>query len=66
MWGAGLRQTMLDYNYYAGLGIVGEVLPQINNTVKLHEAERDQYGLPVAHVIFSHHETTKGWSRTRK
>ena len=28
MWGAELRHTMLDYNYYSGLGIVGEVLPQ--------------------------------------
>ena len=28
MWGATLRHTMLDYNYYSGLGIVGEVLPQ--------------------------------------
>jgi choline dehydrogenase-like flavoprotein len=27
--------------------------------VKLHETERDQYGLPVAHVIFSHHENDK-------
>jgi len=56
MWGADLRRTMLDYNYYAGLGIVGEVLPQMKNVVKLHETERDQYGLPVSHVIFCHHE----------
>ncbi|MCA1602121.1 MAG: GMC family oxidoreductase, partial [Acidobacteria bacterium] len=59
MWGADLRRTMLDYNYYSGLGIVGEVLPQLKNVVKLHETERDQYGLPVAHVIFSHHENDK-------
>ncbi len=59
MWGADLRRTMLDYNYYSGLGIVGEVLPQMKNRVKLHEAERDQYGLPVAHVIFSHQENDK-------
>jgi choline dehydrogenase-like flavoprotein len=59
MWGAELRRTMLDYNYYAGLGIVGEVLPQETNMVKLHETERDWYGLPVAHVVFSHHENDK-------
>jgi choline dehydrogenase-like flavoprotein len=58
-WGANLRRTMLNYNHYAGLGIVGEVLPQVKNTVKLHETERDQYGLPVAHVSFSHHENDK-------
>ncbi|MFN2492588.1 MAG: GMC family oxidoreductase [Pyrinomonadaceae bacterium] len=59
MWGGDLLRTMLDYNYYAGLGIVGEVLPQMKNMVKLHETERDQHGLPVAHVIFSHHENDK-------
>jgi len=59
MWGAELRRTMLDYNYYSGLGIVGEVLPQWGNVVKLHEKERDRYGLPVAHVRFSHHENDK-------
>jgi hypothetical protein len=31
----------------------------MKNTVKLHETERDQYRLPVAHVIFSHHENDK-------
>ncbi len=59
MWGASLRRTMLDYNYYSGLGIVGEVLPQWGNMVKLHETERDQYGLPVAHVVFSLHENDR-------
>jgi choline dehydrogenase-like flavoprotein len=59
LWGAGLRRTMLDYNHYAGLGIVGEVLPQEANMVKLHETERDQYGLAVTHVVFSHHENDK-------
>ena len=59
MWGADLRSAMLNYNYYSGLGIVGEVLPQKKNQVKLHETERDQYGLPVSYVIFSHHENDK-------
>jgi choline dehydrogenase-like flavoprotein len=59
IWGADLRRTMMDYNYYSGLGIVGEVLPQMKNHVKLHETERDQHGLPVAHVIFSYHDNDK-------
>ncbi|MCA1635709.1 MAG: GMC family oxidoreductase [Acidobacteria bacterium] len=59
MWGATLRRTMLDYNYYSGLGIVGEVLPQWGNIVKLHGTERDGYGLPVAHVVFSFHKNDK-------
>ena len=59
LWGADLRRAILDYNYYSGLGIVGEVMPQMKNQVKLHETERDQYGLPVPHVIFSFHENDK-------
>ena len=39
-----------------GVGIVGETLPQFDNRVKLHDIARDRYGLPVAHVLFSHHE----------
>ncbi|MDQ6702042.1 MAG: GMC family oxidoreductase, partial [Pseudomonadota bacterium] len=34
----------------------GETLPQLDNRVKLHDTERDRYGLPVAHVLFGHHE----------
>ena len=56
LWGADLRRAMLDYNYYSGVGIVGEILPQARNIVKLHEAEKDQYGLPVPHVVFGYHE----------
>ena len=59
LWGAELRRAMLDYNYYSGVGIVGEILPQARNVVKLHETERDQYGLPVAHVVFGYHENDR-------
>jgi choline dehydrogenase-like flavoprotein len=50
---------MLDYNYYSGVGIVGEILPQARNVVKLHEAERDQCGLPVPHIVFGYHENDR-------
>lgn len=56
LWGAELRRLMLDYNYYSGVGIVGEILPQRENRVTLDAAERDRYGLPVAHVTFRMHE----------
>lgn len=56
LWGTELRRTMLDYNYYSGTGIVGEILPQQKNMVKLHDTERDEYGLPVPHIIFGYHE----------
>lgn len=54
-WGAGLRKTMLDYNYWSGLGIVGEVLAQESNAVSLNAEENDRYGLPVAYVHFTYH-----------
>jgi choline dehydrogenase-like flavoprotein len=56
LWGAQLRRAMLDYNYYSGVGIVGEILPQRRNEVRLHDTERDQYGLPVPHLVFGYHE----------
>ena len=59
LWGAELRRAMLDYNHYSGVGIVGEILPQTRNVVKLHETERDQYGLPVPHVVFGYHENDR-------
>lgn len=59
LWGPALRQAMLDYNYWSGIGIVGEVLPQARNEVKLHGSERDQYGLPVPHILFGYHENDR-------
>ncbi len=59
LWGESLRREMLDYNYYAGIGIVGETLPQEKNTVTLHATERDQFGLPVPHVSFCYHDNDR-------
>lgn len=59
MWGAELRRTMLDYNYWSGLGIVGEVLAQASNTVSLDPSERDRHELPVAHIDFADHENDR-------
>jgi choline dehydrogenase-like flavoprotein len=53
LWGRDLRAVMLDYNHYAGLGLVGETLPQERNAVTLHGEETDQYGLPIPVVTFS-------------
>jgi choline dehydrogenase-like flavoprotein len=52
LWGEELREFMLDYNHYAGWGLVGECLPDDDNTVTLDTDEKDQYGLPVARVTF--------------
>jgi choline dehydrogenase-like flavoprotein len=53
LWGAALREAMFDYTHYAGLGLVGETLPEDTNSVALHPDERDHLGLPVPVVSFS-------------
>ncbi|MEI3607189.1 GMC family oxidoreductase [Pseudogracilibacillus sp. SE30717A] len=53
IWGSALRNTMLDYNYYGRITLVGEVLPNPYNSVTL-SAEKDEYGLPIPHVTFSY------------
>jgi choline dehydrogenase-like flavoprotein len=54
-WGWGLRRVMMDYNHWAALGVLGEILPWENNQVALAE-ETDQYGLKVARVSFNLHD----------
>lgn len=53
IWGQKLRKTLLDYNHYGRITMVGEVLPNENNRVTLSD-EKDQYGLPRAKVTFSY------------
>lgn len=55
LWGKKLRETVLDYNYYGKITMVGEVLPNENNRVLL-DSEKDEYGLPRAKVTFSYGE----------
>lgn len=58
LWGKQLRETMLDYNMYARITLVGEVLPHPDNAVTLSE-EKDEYGMPVAKVTFSYQENDR-------
>ena len=44
-WGWGMRRVMMDYNHWAGFGMLGEILPWADNRVTLAE-EKDRYGLP--------------------
>ncbi|MFC0215769.1 GMC family oxidoreductase [Paenibacillus chartarius] len=53
LWGRELRQAMLDYNFYGRITLVGETLPDPANGVTLSE-EKDEYGMPLAHVSFSY------------
>ncbi|ASS74283.1 oxidoreductase [Tumebacillus algifaecis] len=53
LWGRRLRETMIDYNYYSRVTLVGEVLPHADNRVTLTD-HKDEYGLPVPKVTFSY------------
>jgi len=57
-WGWGMRRTMMDYNHWAALGMLGEILPWADNRVTLAE-EKDSRGLPVASVHFDLHDNDK-------
>lgn len=47
-----LRHLMEEYNHYAAIGVLGEILPDERNEVTLSDVT-DQYGIPVAYVRFS-------------
>ena len=51
-WGAALREYMRDYNHWATLGVLNELLPLEHNTVTLAD-EKDEYGLPVARFDYT-------------
>jgi choline dehydrogenase-like flavoprotein len=53
IWGQQLREIMMDFNFYARITLVGEVLPSEHNTISLSE-EKDEYGLPRALVTFGY------------
>jgi choline dehydrogenase-like flavoprotein len=55
VWGRRLRETMLNYNHYGRITMVGEVLPEESNAVTLAE-EQDEYGMPMPKVTFSYGE----------
>ena len=57
-WGWGMRRIMMDYNHWATLGVLGEILPSADNRVTIAK-EKDQWGLPVAKVTFNLCENDK-------
>lgn len=58
IWGWGMRREMMDYNHWAALGLLGEILPWADNRVEL-AGEKDRNGLPVAKVTFNLHDNDK-------
>lgn len=58
IWGKKLRQLMMDFNFYAQITLVGEVLPNLNNAVTLSN-EKDEYGLYRPIINFSYGENDR-------
>ncbi len=57
-WGWGLRRIMMDYNHWAAIALLGEILPWDDNRVELAD-ERDAHGIPIAKVTFNLHDNDK-------
>ncbi|MDO3677271.1 GMC family oxidoreductase [Paenibacillus ehimensis] len=58
VWGKRLRETILDYNYFGRVTLVGEVLPNPDNAITLSD-EKDAFGMPRAKVTFSYGENDR-------
>ncbi|HLJ68510.1 MAG TPA: GMC family oxidoreductase [Chloroflexota bacterium] len=57
-WGWGMRRVMMDYNHWAALGLLGELLPWPDNRVELAEV-KDRCGLPVAKITYNLRENDR-------
>jgi choline dehydrogenase-like flavoprotein len=57
-WGWGMRRVMMDYNHWAAIALLGEILPWPENRVTIAD-ETDRFGIPVAKVTFSLHDNDK-------
>ncbi|MGH9611554.1 MAG: GMC oxidoreductase, partial [Bryobacteraceae bacterium] len=51
-WGWGLRRVVMDYNHWAPIALLGEILPHADNRVQLSE-EKDRFGIPIPSVTFN-------------
>jgi choline dehydrogenase-like flavoprotein len=51
-WGRELREYMRDYNHWATIGVLNELLPHPDNRITL-AAETDPYGQPIARMDYS-------------
>ena len=52
-FGEELITRMQDYNHYAAIGVLGEILPDARNYVSIHPTLKDQFGIPVPYVHFN-------------
>jgi choline dehydrogenase-like flavoprotein len=57
-WGRALREYMRDYNHWATIGVLNELLPHPDNRVTLAD-ETDPYGQPVARMDYTLRDNDK-------
>lgn len=57
-WGWGMRRVLMDYNHWATLGVLGEILPWPDNRVEISD-EKDEYGIPIPKITFNLHDNDK-------
>jgi choline dehydrogenase-like flavoprotein len=57
-WGRELREYMRDYNHWATVGVLNELLAHPDNRITLAD-EKDQYGQPVARMDYTLSENDK-------
>jgi choline dehydrogenase-like flavoprotein len=62
-FGEEFMACMRDYNHYAAIGILGEILPDERNYVALHPTEKDHHGLPAPYVHFNLFENDRALIR---
>jgi choline dehydrogenase-like flavoprotein len=55
-WGSDFSHYMENYQYVAGMWIVGEDMPQSTNRVTLNKDVKDANGLPVPNVHYDDHK----------
>lgn len=58
-WGADAQRWMEGFTHAAGVFLVGEDPPQSTNRISLHPTDKDELGLPVPVIEYSHHPNTK-------
>ncbi len=63
LFGEELVGAMQDYNHYACIGVLGEILPDKRNSVTLHPTAKDQFGIPVPYVRFNLFENDRRMMR---
>ncbi|MDQ2796066.1 MAG: GMC family oxidoreductase, partial [Actinomycetota bacterium] len=51
-WGRAMREYMRDYNHWATIGVLNELLPQPDNRITIAD-ETDPYGIPVARMDYT-------------